>query len=141
VIMMMYRIRGAIILGIFMVSIISWPRRSAITLFPYTTEGDTAYNYFKQVVGFYPLRKIGNAADYNYFNARVWQALITFLYVDLFDTTGWVFSHLSLSSFALSSLPKAMVGPTQIHFGHPRPIMFWETPRKPRDFIQLLDLL
>jgi len=109
VIMMMYRIRGAIILGIFMVSIISWPRRSAITLFPYTTEGDIAYNYFKQVVGFYPLRKIGNAADYNYFNGRVWQALITFLYVDLFDTTGWVFSHLSPVSH-LSSLPKAMMG-------------------------------
>jgi AGZA family xanthine/uracil permease-like MFS transporter len=88
VIMMMYRIRGAIILGIFMVSIVSWPRQSAVTLFPYTAEGDSAFDNFKQIVGFYPLRKIGNAADYNYFNGRVWSALITFLYVDLFDTTG-----------------------------------------------------
>jgi AGZA family xanthine/uracil permease-like MFS transporter len=88
VLMMMYRVRGAIVLGIFMVSIVSWPRRSAVTLFPYTTEGNSAFDYFTQVVGFYPLRKIGNAVDYNYFNGRVWTALITFLYVDLFDTTG-----------------------------------------------------
>jgi AGZA family xanthine/uracil permease-like MFS transporter len=88
VLMMMYRVRGAIILGILMVSIVSWPRRSAITLFPYTEDGDNAFNYFKQVVGFYPLRKIGNAADYNYTSGRVWTALVTFLYVDIFDTTG-----------------------------------------------------
>lgn len=86
--MIMYRVRGAIILGILMVSICSWPRKSAVTLFPHTEAGDDAYAYFKQIVGFYPLRKIGAAADFDYTDGRVWTALITFLYVDLFDTTG-----------------------------------------------------
>lgn len=88
VIMIMYRVRGAIIIGILLVSICSWPRDSPVTLFPHTEAGDEAYAFFKQIVGFHPLRKIGNAADYNYRSSRVWTALITFLYVDLFDTTG-----------------------------------------------------
>lgn len=88
VLLMMYRVRGAIILGILMVSICSWPRGSAVTLFPYTDAGDDAYAYFKQIVGFYPLRMVGNAAEYNYKSGRIWTTLFTFLYVDLFDTTG-----------------------------------------------------
>lgn len=85
---MMYRIRGALIIGIFLVSLVSWPRRSAVTLFPHTAAGDESYAFFSQVVGFQKLQKIGNVADYNYGNPKVWLALITFLYVDLFDTTG-----------------------------------------------------
>ncbi|KAF8309293.1 xanthine/uracil permease, partial [Clavulina sp. PMI_390] len=97
VLMMMYRVRGAIIIGIFLVSVCSWPRNSPVTVFPDTTAGNSSYDYFKQVVGFYPLRKVGAAVDFNYKNPRVWQALVTFLYVDLFDTTGTLYAMAKFS--------------------------------------------
>ena len=60
---MIYRIRGAIIIGIFLVSIISWPRPTAVTLFPHTPAGDALFDYFKQVVNFRRLQKVGNVID------------------------------------------------------------------------------
>ncbi|KIL58580.1 hypothetical protein M378DRAFT_132352 [Amanita muscaria Koide BX008] len=87
VFLMMYRVRGAILIGIFLTAIISWPRPTAVTYFPYTATGDEMFNYFKQVVTFRKLEKIGNALDYNYKNGHVWYALITFLYVDILGIT------------------------------------------------------
>lgn len=49
VMLMMYRVKGAIIAGILLVSIISWPRPTPVTYFPYTPVGDDAFNFFKQV--------------------------------------------------------------------------------------------
>lgn len=63
VLLMIYRVRGAILIGIFLVSIISWPRPTVVTLFPHTTAGDAAFDYFKQVVNFRKLEKVGNALD------------------------------------------------------------------------------
>jgi xanthine/uracil/vitamin C permease (AzgA family) len=63
VLLMIYRVRGAILIGIFLVSIISWPRPTVVTLFPHTDAGDAAFNYFKQVVNFRKLEKVGNALD------------------------------------------------------------------------------
>ena len=60
---MIYRVRGAILIGILLVSIISWPRPTVVTLFPHTPAGDAAFDYFKQVVNFRKLEKIGNALD------------------------------------------------------------------------------
>jgi len=92
VILMMYRVRGALLIGIFLTSIVSWPRPTAVTAFPYTPAGDAAFDYFKQVVTFHRLEKIGNVINYNYGKGRVWYALITFLYVDILDTTGTLYS-------------------------------------------------
>jgi AGZA family xanthine/uracil permease-like MFS transporter len=92
VILMMYRVRGAIIIGIFLVSIISWPRPTPVTYFPHTPAGDALFDYFKKVVYFRKLEKIGNVLDYNYGSGRVWYALITFLYVDILDTTGTLYA-------------------------------------------------
>ncbi|KAK0200353.1 permease family-domain-containing protein [Desarmillaria ectypa] len=97
VLLMMYRIRGAILIGIFLVSIISWPRPTAVTYFPHTDSGDQLFDYFKKVVTFHRLEKIGNAIDVTnefwiYRNGQVWYALITFLYVDILDTTGTLYS-------------------------------------------------
>ncbi|KAL0573997.1 hypothetical protein V5O48_007966 [Marasmius crinis-equi] len=93
VIMMLYRVRGALLIGIFLVSIISWPRPTAVTYFPHTEEGDRLFDYFKKVVTFHTLDKVGNAINYAaYSNGRVWYALVTFLYVDILDTTGTVYS-------------------------------------------------
>ncbi|KAI0337857.1 hypothetical protein BDW22DRAFT_847389 [Trametopsis cervina] len=92
VFLMLYRVKGAILIGIFLTSIISWPRPTAVTFFPHTPAGDEAFDFFKQVVTFRPLKLVGNAIDYNYSNGRVWYALITFLYVDILDTTGTLYS-------------------------------------------------
>lgn len=92
VLLMLYRVRGAILIGIFIVSIISWPRPTAVTYFPHTTQGDAMFDYFKQVVTFHKLDKVGNVLDYAYGNGHVWYALVTFLYVDILDTTGTLYS-------------------------------------------------
>ncbi|KDR72982.1 hypothetical protein GALMADRAFT_142684 [Galerina marginata CBS 339.88] len=90
--MMMYRVRGAILLGILLTAIISWPRPTPVTYFPHTEAGDALFAFFKKVVAFHKLDHVGNVIDYNYGNGRVWYALITFLYVDILDTTGTLYS-------------------------------------------------
>ncbi len=60
---MMYRVRGAILIGIFLTAIVSWPRPTSVTYFPYTAAGDEMFDFFKQVVAFRKLEKIGNALD------------------------------------------------------------------------------
>jgi adenine/guanine/hypoxanthine permease len=63
VVLMMYHVRGALLIGIFLTSIISWPRPTPVTAFPHTPTGDAAFAFFKQVVAFHPITKIGNALD------------------------------------------------------------------------------
>jgi AGZA family xanthine/uracil permease-like MFS transporter len=92
VLLMMYRVKGSILIGIFLTSIISWPRNTSLTYFPHTDSGDQLFDFFKQVVTFHPLQLVGNALDYNYGQGKVWYALITFLYVDILDTTGTLYS-------------------------------------------------
>ena len=92
VFLIMYHIKGAILVGIFLTSIISWPRGTSVTAFPYTDDGDAAFDFFKKIVTFHPLKHIGNAIDHHYLNGRVWYALGTMLYVDILDTTGTLYS-------------------------------------------------
>ncbi|TFK51558.1 hypothetical protein OE88DRAFT_1801488 [Heliocybe sulcata] len=92
VLLMLYRVKGAILIGIFITSIISWPRNSAVTYFPHTESGDLLFDFFKKVVTWHPINQIGNAIDWHYGKGRVWYALITFLYVDILDTTGTLYS-------------------------------------------------
>ncbi|KAG8843430.1 hypothetical protein FRC20_003960, partial [Serendipita sp. 405] len=87
VLLMMYRIRGAILFGILLVSIISWPRPTEITYFPHNPIGDASFDFFKKVVTFRPIQRTLNAIDYDYSDGKIWLALITFLYVDIMDTT------------------------------------------------------
>ena len=63
---MMYRVRGAILLGILLTSIISWPRDTPVTYFPHTDSGDALFDFFKNVVQFHKLEKIGNVIDVSY---------------------------------------------------------------------------
>lgn len=60
---MLYRIKAAILIGIFVTSIISWPRSTAVSYFPHTDAGDAMFDFFKQVVTFWPLQRVGNALD------------------------------------------------------------------------------
>ena len=64
---MMYRIKGSILIGIFVTSLISWPRSTAVTYFPNTDTGNQLFEYFKQVVAWHPLKYVGNALDVSIF--------------------------------------------------------------------------
>ena len=76
VLMMMFRIKGSILIGIFITSIISWPRSTAVTYFPNTTTGDQLFDFFKQVVTWHPLKHTGNALDVSMFLSCWWPLLM-----------------------------------------------------------------
>lgn len=94
VMLMMYRVKGAIIAGILLVSIISWPRPTPVTYFPYTELGDDMFNFFKQVVTFHPIQRILAVQqwDVSEYGGQFGLAFITFLYVDILDCTGTLYS-------------------------------------------------
>jgi AGZA family xanthine/uracil permease-like MFS transporter len=87
VMLMMYRVKGAIIFGILLVSIISWPRPTSVTYFPHDALGDSKFDFFKKVVTFHPISRILAVQEWNIADhARRWGlAFITFLYVDILD--------------------------------------------------------
>lgn len=58
--LMLYRVRGSILIGIFLTSIVSWPRPTPVTYFPYTKDGDALFHYFNKVVSFDGIRMTGN---------------------------------------------------------------------------------
>ena len=94
VLLMMFRVKGAIIFGILLVSIISWPRTTPVTYFPYTEVGTDAFNFFKQVVTFHPIQRILTVQqwDIGQYGGQFGLAFITFLYVDILDATGTLYS-------------------------------------------------
>ena len=93
--LMMFRVKGAVIAGILLVSIISWPRDSSVTYFPHTAAGDSSFDFFKKVVTFRPIKRVLVAQDWSITGEHTGQfalALITFLYVDILDCTGTLYS-------------------------------------------------
>ncbi|KAF7559854.1 hypothetical protein G7046_g4299 [Stylonectria norvegica] len=92
--LMAFRVKYALIIGIALVSILSWPRNTSITYFPDTPEGDSRFEFFKQVVSWHPMKHTLNQLDWN-FRADASQfalALFTFLYVDIIDATATLYS-------------------------------------------------
>jgi AGZA family xanthine/uracil permease-like MFS transporter len=91
---MMYRVKGAIIAGILLVSIISWPRPTSVTYFPHTPLGDDMFDFFKKVVTFHPIGRILSVQQWNIseYGGQFGLAFITFLYVDILDCTGTLYS-------------------------------------------------
>jgi AGZA family xanthine/uracil permease-like MFS transporter len=98
-VLLTYRVKGAIIAGIALVAIISWPRPTDVTYFPYTPEGTERFNFFKQVVTFHPIQKVLNVQEWNLGGAggQFGLAFITFLYVDILDCTGTLYSMAHLA--------------------------------------------
>ncbi|KAF2793886.1 xanthine/uracil permease family protein-like protein [Melanomma pulvis-pyrius CBS 109.77] len=94
VLLMMYRVKGAIIIGILLVSIISWPRPTSVTYFPHTPVGDSAFDFFKKVVTFHPISRVLAVQqwDISGHGGQFGLAFITFLYVDILDCTGTLYS-------------------------------------------------
>lgn len=78
---MLYHIRGAILIGIVFVSIISWPRSTPVTLFPHTAAGDSAFNFFKEVVAFKPLKRVANVINVSKDSGTRWYLSLTILVV------------------------------------------------------------
>lgn len=80
-----HRFKGAFLVGIAIVTGVSWFRDTAITYFPNTAEGDARFEYFQQYVSIESMDTI--LAPYTGDLGEVWLALFTFLYVDFLDTS------------------------------------------------------
>lgn len=82
VFLMMFRVKGAIIAGILLVSITSWPRVSEVTYFPYNELGTARFDFFKKVVTFHPIQKVLAVQDWDIaaHGGQFAVAFITFLY-------------------------------------------------------------
>ncbi|KAJ4145621.1 hypothetical protein LMH87_004467 [Akanthomyces muscarius] len=92
--LMAYRIKYALVIGIALVSVISWPRNTAVTYFPDTAEGDSRFEFFKQVVAWHPLSRVANQLEWDIqtSGSHFALALFTFLYVDIVDATATLYS-------------------------------------------------
>ncbi|CAO3632338.1 unnamed protein product [Cunninghamella blakesleeana] len=98
-ILLLYRARGAILIGIILIAITSWPRNSPITYFPYTATGDSMFDYFRKVVTIHHMNDVLGKFDFSFNTRDIWIALITFLYVDILDTTGTMYSMARYGGF------------------------------------------
>ncbi|KAI0865640.1 xanthine/uracil permease family protein-like protein [Xylaria cubensis] len=93
--LMAFKVKSAIIIGIGIVSILSWPRNTSFTYFPYTPEGESRYQFFRQIVAFHPIETTLAVQQWNLEGASGAQfalALVTFLYVDIIDCTATLYS-------------------------------------------------
>ncbi|CAN0846797.1 Adenine/guanine permease AZG1 [Linum grandiflorum] len=86
-------IKGALIYGVVLVTVLSWFRNTPITAFPNTVTGNQEYDYFKAVVDIHAIQRTAGVLEFSGMGTvNFWQALATFLYVDILDTTGTLYS-------------------------------------------------
>ncbi|CEM35768.1 unnamed protein product [Vitrella brassicaformis CCMP3155] len=98
--LLMKKFKGAVITGIALVTFISWIPGTAVSYFEESVSpgAEERYEYFSKGVDPPSLSLTGLALDFSTFaDGSVWNALITFLYIDLLDTTGTLYS---MASFA-----------------------------------------
>ncbi|RIA93369.1 purine transporter [Glomus cerebriforme] len=95
----LYRIKGSILIGIILISVISWFRNTAFTYFPNTIVGDNRYEFFKRVANFHILDNNLAVMNFDFSTGEVWVALLTFLYVDILDTTGTLYTIAKFGGF------------------------------------------
>lgn len=94
-------IKGAMIYGIVFVTAVSWFRNTAVTAFPNTELGNSGYKYFKKVVDVHVIKSTAGALSFKGIMSKghFWEALGTFLYVDILDTTGTLYSMARFAGF------------------------------------------
>ncbi|PWA96284.1 Xanthine/uracil/vitamin C permease [Artemisia annua] len=93
-------IKGAMIYGIVFVTAVSWFRNTQVTAFPNTPTGDSAYHYFKHIVDVHKIKSTAGALSFSSIKkGSFWEALVTFLYVDILDTTGTLYSMARFAGF------------------------------------------
>ncbi|KAF9670448.1 hypothetical protein SADUNF_Sadunf13G0070000 [Salix dunnii] len=94
-------VKGAMIYGIVFVTAISWFRNTEVTVFPNTEAGDAAHEYFKKVVDVHAIESTAGALSFKSIGkGYFWEALVTFLYVDILDTTGTLYSMARFAGFS-----------------------------------------
>ncbi|CAL1381289.1 unnamed protein product [Linum trigynum] len=94
-------IKGAMIYGIVFVTAVSWFRHTKVTAFPDDSAGDAAFEYFRKVVDVHAIKSTAGALSFKGIGSgQFWEALITFLYVDVLDTTGTLYSMARFAGFA-----------------------------------------
>ncbi|KAI3515175.1 hypothetical protein L1887_13935 [Cichorium endivia] len=82
-------VKGAMIYGILFVTAISWFRRTSVTEFPDTDLGNSAYEYFKKIIDLHVIETTAGAISFKGMRTKAfWEALVTFLYIDILDATG-----------------------------------------------------
>ncbi|KAF5187559.1 Adenine/guanine permease AZG2 [Thalictrum thalictroides] len=97
---LMKNIKGSMIYGILFVTLVSWFRDTSVTIFPHTQLGDQSYDYFKKVVDFHTMKSTAGAISFSQFNkSEVWVALVTLLYVEVFATTGTLYSMAEIGGY------------------------------------------
>ncbi|TXG50000.1 hypothetical protein EZV62_025875 [Acer yangbiense] len=93
-------VKGAMIYGILFVTAVSWFRNTQVTAFPDTDSGNSAHTYFKKVVDVHLIESTAGALSFKSIGkSYFWEALITFLYVDILDTTGTLYSMARFAGF------------------------------------------
>lgn len=75
-------------------SLIMFSRNTAVTNFPDTNEGNSRFEFFKQVVAWHPLSRVANQLEWDIqtSGSHFALALFTFLYVDIIDATATLYS-------------------------------------------------
>lgn len=97
---LMKKIKGAMIYGILFVTLVSWIRNTQVTYFPNTPQGNQSFQYFKKIVDVHKIESTAGTFSFAEFGkSELWVALITFLYVDLLDTTGTLYSMAKFAGF------------------------------------------
>jgi hypothetical protein len=109
---------GALLWPIFLVAIISWPRSTAVTAFPYTELGNSNFDFFKNVVSARGFSLIGphNINWSAYANGRTWIALVSDDDQSSHYSRQSVYrqslaDHRSPSSTSISSMPQVLWSP------------------------------
>ena len=98
VVLMAKNVKGAMMLGILFCTIISWiptPSNAAAYIGDYSTVpgAKARTDYFKKVATVPNTAYTAGQFDWSGFdNGNLWQALVTFLYIDFLDATGTFFS-------------------------------------------------
>ncbi|XP_058110581.1 adenine/guanine permease AZG1 [Magnolia sinica] len=93
-------VKGAMIYGVVFVTAVSWFRNTSVTVFPDTDTGNSAYRYFKKVVDVHKIESTAGALSFKGMGqGAFWEALVTFLYVDILDTTGTLYSMARFAGF------------------------------------------
>ncbi|CAJ2641684.1 unnamed protein product [Trifolium pratense] len=93
-------VKGAMIYGIVFVTAVSWFRNTKVTAFPNSDAGNTAHEYFKKVVDIHTIKTTAGALSFNSIGkGYFWEAVVTFLYVDILDTTGTLYSMARFAGF------------------------------------------
>ncbi|KAM7526580.1 hypothetical protein LguiA_016482 [Lonicera macranthoides] len=93
-------LKGAMIYGIVIITAISWFRDTDVTVFPNTKAGDSSYLYFRKIVDVHVIQNTAGALNFKGIGTTAfWEAFFTFLYVDILDTTGSLYSMARFAGF------------------------------------------